>query len=64
MGEDLFVRKEFFCDVCPPAHLVHPVPPSGSLEAGQRSYVEIGALDGLKYSNTFLLEHASALAAC
>ena len=58
MGEDLFVRKEFFCDVCPPAHLVHPVPPSGSLEAGQRSYVEIGALDGLKYSNTFLLEHA------
>ena len=58
MGEDIFVRKEFFCDVCPPAHLVRPVRSSGSLEAGQRSYVEIGALDGLKYSNTFMLEHA------
>ena len=50
MGEDIFVRKEFFCDVCPPAHLVRPVPSSGSLEAGQRSYVEIGALDGLQWT--------------
>ena len=45
MGEDLLVRKEFFCDKCPPAQRVRPVPSSGSLEAGQRSYVEIGALD-------------------
>ena len=58
MGEDLLVRKEFFCDKCPPAQRVRPVPSSGSLEAGQRSYVEIGALDGLKYSNTLMLEHA------
>ena len=39
-AEDISLVQHVFCDVCPK----------------QRTYLEIGALDGLKYSNTVLLE--------
>ena len=39
-GEDLTLIRNVFCDVC----------------THQRTYLEIGALDGMKYSNTLVLE--------
>ena len=39
--EDVFLAKTFFCDKC---------------ITTQHNYVEIGALDGLRFSNTVLLE--------
>jgi FkbM family methyltransferase len=38
--EDVLFARSFFCDVC----------------AERRSYVEIGALDGFRFSNTLMLE--------
>jgi hypothetical protein len=38
--EDVLFARSFFCDVC----------------AERRSYVEIGALDGVRFSNTLMLE--------
>ena len=40
VGEDMSLVQHVFCDVC----------------TQQRTYLEIGALDGLKYSNTLMLE--------
>jgi len=39
--EDLQLVRHFFCDIC----------------EASRTYVEIGALDGVRFSNTMLLEH-------
>jgi hypothetical protein len=40
-GEERSLIHSVFCDVC----------------TDRRTYLEIGALDGLKYSNTYVLEH-------
>ena len=42
-GEDVSLVRNVFCDVC---------------HTRQRNYLEIGALNGVKYSNTLLLEHS------
>ena len=40
-GEDVWLVENLFCDQCP---------------GRRRNYVEMGALDGIKYSNTLMLE--------
>lgn len=61
--EDLYMRHRYFCDVCSePTEKKRAKLPLHAVDnaATQRTYVEIGALDGKLYSNTLMLEQKLA----